>query len=219
LPSYNIVILFFDNLEEERGLFTVEENFRKIVKIHYEGPFHAQFPYWKKICTARWMKLGEENTKYFHSMATIRYMKNNVASLLTNDERTVTDHEEMAALALNCYKNRVGTSRKIDMCLDLDALIKKVDGLEVLTAPFTSEEMDNVIAKMLPNKAPGPDGFNGIFLKKCWGIVRENFYKLAEDFYHGRVNLEKINTYYITLVPKCQSLEKINDYRPISLTN
>jgi hypothetical protein len=125
IAKCNVVILFFDNLEEERGLFTVEENFRKVVKVHYEKLLHAQFLYWKKRCTARWMKLSEENTKYFHSMATIRFRRNNVVSLVADDGRIVSDHEEMAALALNCYKNRMGTTMGIDMCLDLPTLIKK----------------------------------------------------------------------------------------------
>jgi hypothetical protein len=50
------------------------------------------------------------------------------------------------------------------MCLDISTLIKKkVDELEYLTRPFTNEEMDNVVAKIPPDKAPGLDGFNGLF--------------------------------------------------------
>jgi hypothetical protein len=95
----NIVIAFLDNLEEERPLFLTENNFRNIVKAHYEKLLHAQFLYWKKRCTARWIKLGEEKTKYFHSMAIIRYKKKSIVSLITEDGRNVTEHEEMAAMA------------------------------------------------------------------------------------------------------------------------
>jgi hypothetical protein len=219
IAKCNIVIAFLDNLEEERPLFLTENNFRKVVKAHYEKLLHAQLLYWKKRCTTRWIKLGEENTQYFHSMATIRYKRNAIVSLMTEDGRIVSDHEEMAALALNCYKNRMGTQKGISMCLNLQNLLHRVDGLDNLTVPFTHEEMDNVISKMKPDKAPGPDGFNGLFLKKCWPIVKASFYKLAEDFYDNKINLESINTSYITLIPKCHSPEKINDYRPISLTN
>jgi hypothetical protein len=79
--------------------------------------------------------------------------------------------------------------------------------------------MDKIIAKMPPDKTPGPNGFNGLFLIRCWSIIKESFYKLAEDFHENLTNFESINTSYITLVPKCHSPEKINDYRPISLTN
>jgi retron-type reverse transcriptase len=79
--------------------------------------------------------------------------------------------------------------------------------------------MDLVIKKMPPDKAPGPDGFNGLFLKKCWPIVKEEFYKLAADFQKGNLNLQNINGSYITLVPKVHTPESVNDFRPISLTN
>jgi retron-type reverse transcriptase len=58
-----------------------------------------------------------------------------------------------------------------------------------------------------------------MFLKKCWHIVKDQFYKLAHDFHGGNLSLQNINGSYITLVPKDNSPEGVNDYRPISLTN
>jgi hypothetical protein len=72
---------------------------------------------------------------------------------------------------------------------------------------------------MPPDKAPGPDGFNGLFLKKCWTIVKDDFLALCEEFYSGSANLEGLNTSYITLIPKTNSPETVTDYRPISLMN
>jgi hypothetical protein len=91
--------------------------------------------------------------------------------------------------------------------------------LEDLAVPFTTEEMDKVVKVMPVDKAPGPDGFNGLFMKKCWHIIKHDFYNLAMEFCKGTINLEHINTSYISLIPKKQSAESINDYRPISLTN
>ena len=44
-------------------------------------------------------------------------------------------------------------------------------------------------------------------------------YKLCDDFYHHQANLKSINHSYITLVPKIDNPEKVNDFRPISLVN
>jgi hypothetical protein len=44
-------------------------------------------------------------------------------------------------------------------------------------------------------------------------------YKLCFDFYHHRADLKSINHSYITLVPKKDNPEKVNDFRPISLLN
>ena len=69
------------------------------------------------------------------------------------------------------------------------------------------------------DKAPGPDGFNGQFLKSCWHIIKQDIYLLCKDFHEGKLNLESINTGYITLIPKVGSPETVNDFRPITLLN
>jgi hypothetical protein len=72
---------------------------------------------------------------------------------------------------------------------------------------------------MPPDKAFGLDGFNGLFLKKCWPVIKGDFYALCDEFYSGPVSLEGLNTSYITLIPKTNSPETVTDYRPISLMN
>jgi hypothetical protein len=152
-------------------------------------------------------------------MATERYRKNAISSLQLMDGHIVSDHDQMAAVAWTCYKQRMGTTSGIRMCFDLPNLVQRVDGLDVLAEPFSVKEMDLVVAHMPSDKAPGPDGFNGLFLKKCWHIIKQDFYNLADDFFHDKVSLENINSSFITLVPKKPSPESINDYMPISLTN
>ena len=219
ISKCSLVILYFDVLEEDRPLFIQEANFRKIVKKHYEDLLRCQYRYWRKRCTIRWMKLGEENSKFFHAMATERYRRNTMASLQMSDGHIVTDHGQMASIAWDCYKQRMGTSNGINMLFDLNSLVKRVDGLEELTEGFTTKEMDDLVKHMAVDKAPGPDGFNGMFLKKCWPIIKQDFYNLASDFHQRSICLENINSSFITLVTKKPSPEQINDYRPISLTN
>lgn len=69
------------------------------------------------------------------------------------------------------------------------------------------------------DKAPGPDGFNGCFLKSCWDIIAEDFYKVCRDFQNGVVDLISLNSSLITLIPKKPNPLGTNDYRPISLLN
>lgn len=68
-------------------------------------------------------------------------------------------------------------------------------------------------------KAPGPDGFNSFFMKRCWPIVAEDFYRLMAHFYEGCVDIQSIDSSFITLVPKKNNPEVVNDFRPISLMN
>jgi hypothetical protein len=88
------------------------------------------------------------------------------------------------------------------MGFDLANLLHPIQCLDELTKPFEKEEMDLVVKHMPPDKAPGPDGCNGIFLKKCWHIISQYFYNLTHDFHAGKVSLESLNSSFITLVPK-----------------
>jgi hypothetical protein len=94
-----------------------------------------------------------------------------------------------------------------------------VEGLDILSQEFTAEEIEGVVKHMKTDRAPGPDGFNGMFVKKCWHIIKDDFFNLCRDFHKGQAPLESINSSFITLIPKNLSPETVNDFRPISLTN
>lgn len=175
--------------------------------------------YWKKRYTVNRIKFGDECTKFFHAMATISYRKNSIPQIQNDSGQMVTDHEGKAALLWSAYKNRMGVTSNPQMQFDLAALINIDMDLSELVAPFTNEEIDRIVSITPIDKAPGPDGFNGMFFKKCWPMIKHDFYQLCRDFFNGSVNLESINTSYITLVPKINNPETVNDYRPISLLN
>jgi hypothetical protein len=86
------------------------------------------------------------------------------------------------------------------------------------TSPL-QKKTTNVVKRMPLDKAPGPDGFNDLFLKKCWHIIKEDIYKLCLDFFNGSVDLQAINNSFITLIPKVNSSTSINGFQPISLLN
>lgn len=79
--------------------------------------------------------------------------------------------------------------------------------------------INSVFKQIQVEEAPGLDGLNGMFIKKCWSIIKEDFYALCEDFYNGTIELEPINSSFITMIPKINNPEGVNDYGPISLLN
>nr|ABA98349.1 retrotransposon protein, putative, LINE subclass [Oryza sativa Japonica Group] len=115
------------------------------------------------------------------------------------------------------FKNRMGVSNSPQMALDLEALFDWHIHLSSLVNMFSTQKIDSLISIIPADKAPRPDGFNGFFMKKCWHIIAQDYYGLAAHFQARCVDLEILNSSFITLVPKKSSLETVNDYRPISL--
>jgi hypothetical protein len=112
----------------------------------------------------------------------------------------------------------MGVSEFSGISYNLSELLTPMD-LDGLDADLNNEEIE-VVIKSIPNShAPSPDGFNGLFIKKCWNIVKDDFVRLFRDFCTRNTNLTSINSYVIALIPKKENLGTVNDFRPISLLN
>lgn len=113
----------------------------------------------------------------------------------------------------------MGYSTNQQMQYNMDDLVTEHEGLDQIATPFSGEEIDSVVKNMPLDKAPGPDGFNGMFFKKCWHIIKEDIYQICNDFFSGTIVLHGINSSFITLIPKSNNPTSPNDFRPISLLN
>jgi hypothetical protein len=169
----NHVIFLLDQLEDARDLSTPEFNFRNIVKSHLKHLRQVQSDYWKSRCTIRWFKLDGENTKFFHSKAIERYRQNKIAEIKDDDGNVFVDHNEKANAFWLSYKGRTGVCIPTATPFNLEEIISPCSDLSSLVEPFYEEEISNIVKFMKPDRAPGPDGFNGLFLKKCWHIVKK----------------------------------------------
>jgi hypothetical protein len=218
IQNCSYVLAMFDGLEEQRALSIMEHNFWKALRKHLAKLLEAKRIYWRKRANIRWAKLGDENTKFFHAIGTRNYRQNHIAVLHSSDNVEVTKHNHKAAILWNAFKDRLGQSVHTEMMFDLNNLITPTD-LSVLEAPFSHEEIDNIINQMPNEKAPGPDGFNGIFMNFFWYLLKDQFYVLCNAFYDGNVDLHSLNIAFITLIPKIDNPMKATDFRPISLVS
>lgn len=207
IKAANELIFFGDVIEEFRDLSQSEVNGgRDIIKAHLLKLLSHQRIYWKHRATIGWVKFGDEMTKFFKAKATIKHRHNMIAMLQDENGDEHFEHIAKAALPWRDFKARLGTSLPTSNLLQLNSLIIHHEDLSCLEAPFSKKEIDDVIPSLPSDKSPGPDCFNDDFIKSCWGIICNDFYRLIEDFYFGRVNLQSINASYIILVPKKKML-------------
>lgn len=178
-----------------------------------------QKTYWKQRGSIKLVKLGDAGTSFFHANATIRHRKNLITQLSLPNGSTVSNHADKQLAIWEDFKVRLGISEFSGFLVDPAMFINRCDTLDLLEGPFSSNEIDGVIKNLPNNKSPGSDGFNNEFYKKCWFIIKADFYNLCKAFHENRLCLRSINSSRITLVPKVENPVSISDYRPISLLN
>lgn len=67
------------------------------------------------------------------------------------------------------------------------------------------------------NKAPGPDGFTFAFIKRFWGIIKDDLSKALHWFWEKEEICWGCNLSFLTLIPKAANPSGLGDFRPISL--
>lgn len=166
-----------DGLEDQRPLCLVERNFRRILKAHLLKLLEAKRIYWKQRATIRWVKFGD---KFFQSIASSTFRRNYIAHLYLDDGSCIFDHAQKAATLWASFKARLGVFEVNNMHFNLDSLVSSVDSdiLANLDRVFSTKEIDLVVKGMESDLAPGPNGFNGLFMKKCLHLIAKYFYHL-----------------------------------------
>lgn len=164
IQATNAVILMWDMFEEFRELSLVERNGRDMLKEHFLKILSFQRIYWRQRATIRWVKFGDENSKFFQAKATIKYRHNFIQVLQDDQGNEHCDHHPKVVVLWKAFKERLGQTITTSDPLNLTSLIKRVEGLEELERPFSKKKFDEVVKQLPADKAPGPDGFNGDLL-------------------------------------------------------
>jgi hypothetical protein len=102
--------------------------------------------------------------------------------LETEDGQGLLQHNDKEDFIWASFKQRLGFAEFTSMQSELLQLLNAHDGLDSLETPFTKDEIDSIVAELPSDKSPGPDGFNIDFFKRCWPVIKEDFYALLSSF-------------------------------------
>jgi hypothetical protein len=88
-----------------------------------------------------------------------------------------------------------------------------------LESSFTEEEVKKAIFYSYSDGALGPDGLPFCFYQHFWDMVKEDIMAMFSDFYHGKLDIYRLNFAILTLIPKEPDASSMKIIRPISLLN
>ena len=82
ISACNYVLYMMDGIEDQRALSIMEANFKIILKQHILKLLEVKRIYWKSRFKMRSVRLDDENTDFFHAMATQSYRKNYITNIV-----------------------------------------------------------------------------------------------------------------------------------------
>ncbi|KAI5439123.1 hypothetical protein KIW84_024770 [Lathyrus oleraceus] len=149
-----------------------------------------------------WIRLGDTNSKFFHSVMKGRFRRNNIASLITSRGR-LEGVEDIKSEIFNHFKSRFTEPMEDRPTLDgLNFNVLSVEDRDLLEAPFQVDEIKEIVWLSDCDKSPGPDGFPLGFLKKCWNFVKDDVVNFVQEFYVRGVLPRSATASFLALIPK-----------------
>jgi hypothetical protein len=109
------------------------------------------------------IKEGDANTKFLHLRVSARRRKNYIQRIKHNNGWVT--HGAKEQIVQNHFRSVMGRGDTHTVDFNWDALHFDNPNLAPLGDPFSVEEVRNAINQIPSDKAPGPDGFTGFFLK------------------------------------------------------
>jgi hypothetical protein len=172
-----LVILHLDLAQEARVLNDQERDLRAKLKRKVIALAVVERSRKRQSARIAHIKEGDANTKFFHLRVNARRRKNHIHRLKHNNG-WVTEHEAKEEVVHNHFNSMMGpgNARTIDFNWDMfhfDEL-----NLASMGDAFTEDEVRKAINQMPSDKAPGPDGFTGLFFKRCWGTIKDDIMKV-----------------------------------------
>ena len=113
------------------------------------------------------------------------------------------------------YKSLLGSTATsipgVDITIMRASKQVSVDVSNSFVSPVAIDEINYALNCIDDSKAPSIDGFNSLFFKKIWHIIKPQMYMAIWDFSKNGILRNEINYTLVTLVPKVHNPSSVKD--------
>ncbi|GKV21615.1 hypothetical protein SLEP1_g31576 [Rubroshorea leprosula] len=177
---------------------------------------------WFMKSRTNWVVDGDRNSKFFH-LSTIKHRNHNrIHCLRISTDEWVSDQREISNLIVHYFRD-LFTSSLAHSYHDSFSLI---GGLSSNTMASyvdddipSDKEIHDALFSLKPFKAPGPDGLHPMFFQRMWPVVAEILCSDIKNAFCLSSIPEGWNDCLISLIPKINNPETVQQFRPIGLCN
>jgi hypothetical protein len=155
----------------------------------YVSITNAEEAFLKQKARNQWLKLGDQNSSFFHRSLRVQNARNSITLLWDENGNRVEDVEQIKQVAVKFYEKLLGsnhtqfTAEKADRIRSLIPTAIPSSKLAMLEMEVSTEEIRDIFFHMPLNKAPGPDGFSAEFFREAWSVVGEGVVAAIKGFF------------------------------------
>lgn len=148
---------------------------------------------------ATWLRLGDSNTKYFHSVLKQKRLKQIITQLQDENMQVHTQSEQIAGIFVRYFSNLLrekgdGGRQKADEIFLKGGHTLTVQQQMSLLEPVTTKEVKEAVFSIKITKSAGPDGYSSGFFRDAWNIVGKDITCAVMNFMKNGKILGEINT-------------------------
>ena len=179
--------------------------------------------YWALKSRLNAKNFGDRNTSFFHVTTVVRChrnkirgIKDSVGNWILNDLE-IKDHIKAGFQKLYSTKSLFSPIAS-DVSEFACNYISKEDNARI-DIEVSNEEIRDGLWSLKAFKAFSLNGPHAGFFQHFWANVKNSVCKEIKEAFTNGIIPSYLNETLVTLIPKCQSPETLNNYRPISLCN
>ena len=204
-------------IAEDRALTEEEKVEKSNLSIEWEKYSLLEEISWRQKFRVTWLKEGDKNTKYFHSVANSHCSNNSIRQISIDGELSSTQ-DVIKAHICSFYQNLYTEEFHCRPLLDgLNFNVIQGEDASWLERLFEEDEVTLVVQNMNGDKSLGPDGFPMSFFHACWQVIKSDLMAVFVEFYDTGSLECSLNFTFLTLIPKKANASEVRDFRPISL--
>jgi len=165
----------------------------------------------------QWLQEGDANSKVFHGIMSSRRIRNLIPFFFVNGVQ-IDGVQNVRNAVFSHFSLHFQNQHEQRPTME-GLNFRKLSAREgtVLTRPFSVEEVKAAVWECENYKCPGPDGVSFGFIKDFWDMLKEDVMRFLTEFHRNGRLAKSINITFIALIPKVDSPQRLNDFRPISL--
>lgn len=126
--------------------------------------------YWQQKANVKWLREGDENTKFFHQIVQNRKQRLHIHRIKNSEGAWITDPLEIQNEAISTFQSQLNGDHMLDNqdILELIPHLLSEAQHQMLTEFPSSDELFEIIKAMNGDSVPCTHGFNGFFYVHCW---------------------------------------------------